>query len=676
MLALDKHDQESQSGVTNGITDANKKQMFDTFQTWALKTYGDSGKTKTVTRKKYERIVRILTGDEEPSTENSKFRFWVKAKGFKLGPGTVKGRVQNVLYVPVKTTCEQSNVDHVKEYKRVAIVEEFFDIIYSVHVEMDGRGGKHAGQKRTYRAIAETYSFLPREAVTRFLMACADCQKRMHIGSDVSPKHNNNNNNIDKSLVPRMNNIAGQQPQFIDYSVPITQTYLNHMRNNGYLPSHDYMVDEESMSSINSEMSTETSSSPLREGTSPKPESKTDVTPVKENGTSSPVPKSVTPVPAGDDFFPLNMSNTPNSLSPVSRDESKGHPERKRKYSDDDSLETSSKASESGTLDDSIVKDDDDDNDDDDEDKVPPGSNIDPERLKSFNMFCRLFVDENLDRMVPISKQPKDKVQAILDACDRQFPEFHERARKRIRTYLKSCRRMRRSKENGWEPLRPTPPHLTSAAAESYLAQACENESINAKRMRMGLEPLPASAMPITHHPPAVVSTLSTPQKTNSAQPSPPPPSRSENKDSGKDQTRENSQSLLTSTAATLSHDRHTPVTVSTADFIRHPPPPTAFRPPPEFPPFFANGNGLFRPGFPGYQHPAHHHPPVLHSPIQATSLQNGPTDLSMKKSSSKNQLSSSEITTIKQLISGYRESAAFLYRSADELEQLLLQQN
>ena len=66
-------------------------------------------------------------------------------------------------------------------------------------------------------------------------------------------------------------------------------------------------------------------------------------------------------------------------------------------------------------------------------------------------MFVRLFVDENLDRMVPISKQPKDKIQAILDACDRQFPEFHERARKRIRTYLKSCRRMRRSKENGWE---------------------------------------------------------------------------------------------------------------------------------------------------------------------------------------------------------------------------------
>ena len=53
-----------------------------------------------------------------------------------------------------------------------------------------------------------------------------------------------------------------------------------------------------------------------------------------------------------------------------------------------------------------------------------------------------------------------------------------------------------------------------------------------------------------------------------------------------------------------------------------------------------------------------------------------GPTDLSMKKSNSKNQLSASEVATIKQLIAGYRESAAFLYRSADELEQLLLQQN
>lgn len=135
-------------------------------------------------------------------------------------------------------------------------------------------------------------------------------------------------------------------------------------------------------------------------------------------------------------------------------------------------------------------------------------------------MFVRLFVDENLDRIIPISKQPKEKIQAIIDSCTRQFPEFAERARKRIRTYLKSCRRNKRTRgdANGWESVscpvawnytlsigwkevvrngetlliqtRPTPAHLTSVQAEQILAQACENESQNAKRMRMGLEPV------------------------------------------------------------------------------------------------------------------------------------------------------------------------------------------
>lgn len=39
-------------------------------------------------------------------------------------------------------------------------------------------------------------------------------------------------------------------------------------------------------------------------------------------------------------------------------------------------------------------------------------------------------------------------------------------------------------------------------------------------------------------------------------------------------------------------------------------------------------------------------------------------------------QLSQPEIAAVRQLIAGYRESAAFLLRSADELENLILQQN
>ncbi|MGH0164192.1 UNVERIFIED_CONTAM: hypothetical protein FKN15_047818 [Acipenser sinensis] len=64
-----------------------------------------------------------------------------------------------------------------------------------------------------------------------------------------------------------------------------------------------------------------------------------------------------------------------------------------------------------------------------------------------------------------------------------------------------------------------------------------------------------------------------------------------------------------------------------------------------------------------------------------------GPTDLSMKRqlapssgsssnSGSRPQLNATEINAVRQLIAGYRESAAFLLRSADELENLILQQN
>merc|ERR1719347_152559 len=159
-------------------------------------------------------------------------------------------------------------------------------------------------------------------------------------------------------------------------------------------------------------------------------------------------------------------------------------------------------------------EDDDDDDEDDGNDENFDGLNRDPERLKAFNMFVRLFVDENLDRHVPISKQPKEKIQAIIDSCTRQFPEYSERSRKRIRTYLKSCRRTKRSREQAGLDInnRPTPPHLTSVLAEQLLARACENEAENAKRMRMGLEPVSQSLPSSLLTSPTVDSMPSPPQ--------------------------------------------------------------------------------------------------------------------------------------------------------------------
>lgn len=80
---------------------------------------------------------------------------------------------------------------------------------------------------------------------------------------------------------------------------------------------------------------------------------------------------------------------------------------------------------------------------------------------------------------------------------------------------MKSCRRNKKTKE-GWEsqPTRPTPAHLTSVQAEQILATACVNESFNAKRMRIGLEPISQSLnIPNNHSEAQLAQTLDTTAK-------------------------------------------------------------------------------------------------------------------------------------------------------------------
>ena len=95
---------ESSPVASSGPKLSKDTDTFISFREWALQNYGDSGKTKTVTRKKYNRIVSVLAGEEPPTSENSKFRFWVKAKGFRLGPPPPDGQSTDdqVLYVPTR----------------------------------------------------------------------------------------------------------------------------------------------------------------------------------------------------------------------------------------------------------------------------------------------------------------------------------------------------------------------------------------------------------------------------------------------------------------------------------------------------------------------------------------------------------------------------------------------
>lgn len=59
---------------------------------------------------------------------------------------------------PAVFQCSDGNsAQENSSLKRVAVVEDFFDIIYAMHVEMGadpGRAPKHAGQKKTYKAVS------------------------------------------------------------------------------------------------------------------------------------------------------------------------------------------------------------------------------------------------------------------------------------------------------------------------------------------------------------------------------------------------------------------------------------------------------------------------------------------------------------------------------------------
>ncbi|XP_058133588.1 nucleolar protein 4 isoform X2 [Dasypus novemcinctus] len=598
----------------------SERDMYRQFQDWCLRTYGDSGKTKTVTRKKYERIVQLLNGSESSSTDNAKFKFWVKSKGFQLGqPDEVRGGgggAKQVLYVPVKTT-DGIGVDEKLSLRRVAVVEDFFDIIYSMHVETGPNGEqirKHAGQKRTYKAISESYAFLPREAVTRFLMSCSECQKRMHLNPDGT---DHKDNGKPPTLVTSM----------IDYNMPITMAYMKHMKlqllnsqqdeDESSIESDEFdMSDSTRMSAVNSDLSSnleERMQSPQTLHGQQDDDSAAESFNGNETLGHSSIPSGGTQSrEMGDsnsdgktgleqDEQPLNLSDSPLSAQLTSEYRIDDHSSNgKNKYKnllisdlkmEQEARENGSKSPahsyssydsgknesvDRGAEDLSLTRGDEDEDDHDDHEdseKVNETDGAEAERLKAFNMFVRLFVDENLDRMVPISKQPKEKIQAIIDSCRRQFPEYQERARKRIRTYLKSCRRMKRS---GFEM-------DESAPADKQ----CKPEAAQA--------------------------TYSTSAVSGS-------------------------QEVL-----------------------------------------YINGNGTY----------SYHSYRGLGGGLlnlnDASS--SGPTDLSMKRqlatssgssssSSSRPQLSPTEINAVRQLVAGYRESAAFLLRSADELENLILQQN
>ena len=86
--------------------------MFETYQPWVLQTYGDTAKTKTITKNKYQRILQILRGDFIDN-ETSKFKLWVKGRGFRIGPPP--GYFHPGVLDPAMNALSQPGVDYSPE---------------------------------------------------------------------------------------------------------------------------------------------------------------------------------------------------------------------------------------------------------------------------------------------------------------------------------------------------------------------------------------------------------------------------------------------------------------------------------------------------------------------------------------------------------------------------------
>ncbi|KAL5509343.1 hypothetical protein EMCRGX_G004698 [Ephydatia muelleri] len=83
--------------------------------------------------------------------------------------------IRDALVVAVKEEKEsQNDRTLMKGYRRVAFVEEFWDILKQIH----NNDGLHAGVKKTFARVQGTYSFLPRSVVEQYVKLCSACHLR------------------------------------------------------------------------------------------------------------------------------------------------------------------------------------------------------------------------------------------------------------------------------------------------------------------------------------------------------------------------------------------------------------------------------------------------------------------------------------------------------------------
>ena len=220
----------------------NNAELFDN---WVRKHYVGNSRTKTITSEKYLKICKLIRGED--TSPNAKFKFWVRSKGFRLlrdekHSDKVLDDPYGSLFVSLHSKTDNTSTDEGKMetflrtnlpaisfFRKVAIVEEFYDIIKCSHVD---ENGVHSGQKKTYRVVSDTYAFLPREVITFYLLNCTFCKPR-------TQKYGSVNSKVKLNLLPQTINIQTTSVAIQTTSVAIQTTSVT---------NHD---DEEKTSKVN-----------------------------------------------------------------------------------------------------------------------------------------------------------------------------------------------------------------------------------------------------------------------------------------------------------------------------------------------------------------------------------------------------------------------------------------
>ncbi|KAL1978800.1 hypothetical protein VTN31DRAFT_1659 [Thermomyces dupontii] len=111
-----------------------------------------------ISAKRARNIRTVLLDPKGTAVESAQFRFWVK-KMFKLEPEDSRapdGR---------KLICHEG--------KPVAVREKLFKILTKAHQQCN-----HGGRDKTSAQVRQTYSWVPKELISRFVKICPTCQVR------------------------------------------------------------------------------------------------------------------------------------------------------------------------------------------------------------------------------------------------------------------------------------------------------------------------------------------------------------------------------------------------------------------------------------------------------------------------------------------------------------------